>query len=83
MTRDYPRLVAAAAHVVAPDGVLLAATNHAQTADARFDDLAGRGPLRSRRAADVSVGRWHEPSTDFPVARGARPYLKVRALQLN
>jgi 23S rRNA (cytosine1962-C5)-methyltransferase len=82
VTRDYPRLTAAAARVVAPSGVLLAATNHAQTGDARFDAWVDEGlSLAARRGREV--GRWHEPSVDFPVARGARPYLKVRALQLN
>jgi 23S rRNA (cytosine1962-C5)-methyltransferase len=82
VTRDYPRLVAAAARVVAPTGVLLAATNHAQTPDARFDAWLREGlTAASRNAREVS--RWHEPSVDFPVARGERPYLKVRALELS
>jgi len=81
VTRDYPRLAGAAARVVAPHGVLLAATNHAQTGDARFDAWLDEGlSLAARRAREV--GRWHEPTVDFPVPRGARPYLKVRALQL-
>jgi 23S rRNA (cytosine1962-C5)-methyltransferase len=82
VTRDYPRLVAAAAGVVVPHGVLLAATNHAQTSEARFDGWLREGLALAGRSAEV-VARWHEPSVDFPVARGGRPYLKVHALELN
>jgi 23S rRNA (cytosine1962-C5)-methyltransferase len=82
VTRDYPRLVAAAARVVAPGGVLLAATNHAQTSDARFDAWLREGLSQAARRG-ISVARWHEPSIDFPVPRGERPYLKVRALELS
>jgi 23S rRNA (cytosine1962-C5)-methyltransferase len=82
VTRDYPRLVAAAARVVAPGGVLLAATNHAQTSEARFDAWLREGLSLAERRGHAIV-RWHEPSVDFPVARGGRPYLKVRALELS
>ncbi len=81
VTRDYPRLVAAAANAIAPEGILLAATNHAQTSDARFESWLDEGlALAARRGREV--GRWHEPREDFPVVRGTRPYLKVRALEL-
>jgi len=82
VTRDYPRLVAAAARVVSPGGSLLAATNHAQTSEARFDAWLREGLSLASRRGHV-VARWHEPSEDFPVAEGTRPYLKVGALQLT
>ncbi|MBV9581617.1 MAG: class I SAM-dependent rRNA methyltransferase [Chloroflexi bacterium] len=82
VTRDYVRLVAAAARVVARGGWLLAATNHAQTSEARFEGWLRDGlPLAGRRGE--VVGRWHEPAEDFPVAAGDRPYLKVRAIELT
>lgn len=82
VTRDYPRLVAAAARVVAPHGVLLAATNHAQTGDVRFAAWLHEGLSLASRSGRT-LKQWHEPSIDFPVARGGRPYLKVRALELD
>jgi 23S rRNA (cytosine1962-C5)-methyltransferase len=82
VTRDYSRLVAAAARVVAPGGVLLAATNHAQTSEARFEGWLRDGLVQAARTG-TTVERWHEPSIDFPVGRGARPYLKVRAVKLS
>ena len=82
VTRDYPRLVEAAARVVAPDGILLAATNHAGTSDERFDAWVHNGLSMAERDAHV-IRRWHEPEEDFPVPRGSRPYLKVRALAVD
>ena len=82
VTRDYVRLIASAARVVAPGGVLLAATNHAATSDARFDAWLARGLAEAGRHGDL-LRRWHEPSADFPLAPGQRPYLKVRALTLE
>jgi 23S rRNA (cytosine1962-C5)-methyltransferase len=82
VTRDYPRLTAAASRVVSRNGLLLTATNHAQTGDVRFDAWLDEGlSLAARRGREV--GRWHEPSVDFPVAHGARPHLKVRTLELD
>jgi 23S rRNA (cytosine1962-C5)-methyltransferase len=80
--RDYPRLATAAARVVAPGGILLAATNHAGISGSRFDALLARGLLEADRRARP-LRRWHEPSLDFPVAPGDAPYLKVRALALE
>jgi 23S rRNA (cytosine1962-C5)-methyltransferase len=82
VTRDYPRLVALAAQVLAPRGVLLAATNHAQTSGARFDQWLDDGLRKASRRATL-LRSWHEPKEDFPVPRGQWPYLKVRALQLD
>jgi 23S rRNA (cytosine1962-C5)-methyltransferase len=82
VTRDYPRLVQAAARVVAPAGILLAATNHAGTSDERFETWLRAGLNAADRHGRL-VQRWHEPAADFPVAVGRRPYLKVRALVLD
>ena len=80
VTRDYPMLVAAAAALVSSGGVLLAATNHAATSDARFDQWLWSGLSQADRGGRM-IKRWHEPLPDFPLV--ARPYLKVRALELN
>jgi 23S rRNA (cytosine1962-C5)-methyltransferase len=75
--RDYVRLVAACARVVAPGGWLLAATNHGQTSPHQFQGFvedgcrkAGREAQeiwRGREAPDFPAGSW------FPEGR----YLKV------
>ena len=83
VTRDYPRLAEAAARVVAPAGILLAATNHTGTSDERFEAWLQNGLSRAGRQGWI-VQRWHEPAADFPVAPGrTRPYLKLRALVLH
>ena len=83
VTRDYPRLAEAAARVVAPTGILLAATNHAGTSDERFEAWLQNGLTRAGRHGQLAQ-RWHEPSADFPLALGrTHPYLKVRALVLD
>jgi 23S rRNA (cytosine1962-C5)-methyltransferase len=79
VTRDYPRLVAAAAQVVAPGGILLAATNHSSTSEQRFEAWLDDGLTNAGRRADL-LQSWREPTADFPVAPGHLPYLKVRAL---
>jgi 23S rRNA (cytosine1962-C5)-methyltransferase len=80
--RDYPRLVKAAAQVVAPAGILLAATNHAGTSDEHFDAWL-RGGLKMASRDGQLAHSWHEPAVDFPVAADRPPYLKVRALVLD
>jgi 23S rRNA (cytosine1962-C5)-methyltransferase len=82
VVRDYPRLVAAAARIVAPGGILLAATNHSSTSDERFDAQLRDGLTNAGRHAHL-LRRWHEPAADFPVAAGRAPYLKVRAFFLD
>lgn len=82
VTRDYVRLVESAAHVLAPGGTLLAATNHAATTDRRFEGWLAEGLARAERTGRT-VQTWHEPTEDFPVPAGGHPYLKVRALQLD
>jgi 23S rRNA (cytosine1962-C5)-methyltransferase len=82
VTRDYARLIGAAARTVAPAGILLAATNHASTSDERFESWLQAG-LESADRHGRLVQRWHEPAVDFPVPAGHQPYLKVRALVLD
>jgi 23S rRNA (cytosine1962-C5)-methyltransferase len=82
VTRDYARLAEAAARVVTRGGTLLAATNHAATSDERFDRWLIDGLAAAERAGHI-VASWHEPAEDFPIPEGGRPYLKVRALELN
>jgi 23S rRNA (cytosine1962-C5)-methyltransferase len=82
VARDYPRLITAAARVVAPTGILLAASNHAGTSDARFASWL-RSALETTGRQSRLMRRWHEPAVDFPVAQGGQPYLKVRALALE
>jgi 23S rRNA (cytosine1962-C5)-methyltransferase len=82
VARDYPRLVQAAARVVAHAGILITATNHAATSDERFEGWLRAG-LQSAGRQSQLVQAWHEPEADFPVPAGRRPYLKVRALVLD
>jgi 23S rRNA (cytosine1962-C5)-methyltransferase len=82
VTQDYARLAAAAADVVSRGGLLLAATNHAQTSVRRFEGWLAEGIAGVGRRASI-VRRWHEPAVDFPVAPGHHPYLKVCALALD
>jgi 23S rRNA (cytosine1962-C5)-methyltransferase len=82
VTRDYVRLVESAVSVVAPGGTLVAATNHRATSVRRFEDWLAEGLARAGRRGHIAE-RWHEPPADFPVPGGGRPYLKVRALELD
>jgi 23S rRNA (cytosine1962-C5)-methyltransferase len=82
VTRDYARLVSAAATVVSRGGKLLATTNHAATTDERFDAWLRAGLADAGRHARI-VRRWHEPEPDFPLVRGQPPYLKVRAMAFD
>jgi 23S rRNA (cytosine1962-C5)-methyltransferase len=82
VTRDYPKLVDAAARVVAPAGILLAATNHAASSDARFAGWLRAGLASADRRAQV-LKSWHAPDIDFPVTAGRGGHLKVRALVLD
>jgi 23S rRNA (cytosine1962-C5)-methyltransferase len=80
--RDYSRLISAAARVVSPGGLLLAATNHTGTSEQRFETWLTSGISEAGRHGHV-VRRWHEPEPDFPIASGRSPYLKVRAVRLD
>jgi 23S rRNA (cytosine1962-C5)-methyltransferase len=82
LARDMPALVARAAPLVAPDGLLLACCNQESLSPERFGLLVRRGlqeagraaqPLRSLRASPV----------DFPLAPGEAPGLKGEVLRLG
>lgn len=80
--RVYARLVAGTARVVAPGGLLLAATNHAGLSTSRFEALLRAGIQDAGR--DGRVARtWHEPAVDFPRPAGGQPALKVAAVLLG
>ena len=79
---DYERLVEFAAGVLSRAGILLAATNHRGISARRFDQLVEHGLDAAQRTSRQLV-RWHEPATDFPVATGTRPYLKIVAHELD
>ena len=78
--RETARLVALAAQVVQPDGYLIACTNS--------DEMPLRGFLTRVREGLRGFGAKivetrHEPSLDFPVAHGMRPYLKVCVVRMG
>lgn len=80
--RDYPKLVADCAALIAPGGVLLACCNLASLTFPRFraqvlEGLAGQG--RTGRQV-LSLDR---PPIDFPEAAGAPPALKVMAFEVR
>ena len=80
--RDWPRLAAAAAEVVAPGGILLAACNVAALDGRRFDAALAAGIRRGGRSA-TDLARPGASPIDFPTPRGEEPPLKVRALRLG
>ncbi len=71
---DTARLVALAAKVVQPGGWLIACTNCEQLPQRGFSGRVREG-LAGFRARIVQTR--HEPAIDFPIAPGARRYLKV------
>lgn len=72
--RDTARLVALAAKVVQPGGWLIACTNCEQLPQRGFSGRVREG-LAGFQARIVETR--HEPAIDFPIALGARRYLKV------
>jgi 23S rRNA (cytosine1962-C5)-methyltransferase len=80
--RDWPRLVAQAAPLVAPGGWLLAACNVAALPGHRFEAALAEGVRRSGRTAE-EVARLGASPIDFPVPRGVEPHLKIRVLRLG
>lgn len=82
-TRDYPRLVAAAARVLDDDGWIVAASNQGELSPKQFDGLIGDGLKKAGRDAQVVVQLGQAPdfpsATWFPEGR----YLKVRVLRLR
>lgn len=80
--RDYARLVALAARVVSPDGLLLACCNVATLPLRAFrrqvvDGIAAAGRSGAR------VGSFTEPTLDFPTPPGASPYLKLLVFRIQ
>jgi 23S rRNA (cytosine1962-C5)-methyltransferase len=80
--KEYAGLVTLAAGAVAPDGTLLAATNHSRLKPARFQALLRAGLRDAGRKARL-LRAWHEPAQDYPRPAGAPPALKVGALSLQ
>lgn len=80
--RDWPRLAAAAAEVVAPRGILLAACNVAALEGRRFEAALSAGIRRAGRSA-TDLARPGPSPIDFPTPAGEEPPLKVRALRLG
>ncbi len=78
--RDTARLVALAAQVVQSGGYLIACTNSDEVPQSKFVTRLREG-LSDFRAKMVEM--WHEPSIDFPVAYGLKPYLKVCVVQMG
>jgi len=79
--RDWPRLVAQAAPLVATGGWLLAACNVAALPGRRFEAALAEGVRRSGRTAE-EVARPGPSTLDFPEAPGEEAPLKVRVLRL-
>ncbi len=77
--RDMAGLVALAAAATQPGGWLVAATNHHQISPRAFRARVNEGLAQT--SARI-VRTLHEPETDFPVAAGAQPYLKVLICQI-
>ena len=78
--RDMAWLVALAAAVVQPGGYLIACTNSDEVPLRQFVARVREG-LSGYRAKIVETRR--EPSIDFPVAHGLKPYLKVCIVQVG
>lgn len=79
--RHYADLVSAAARVTAPGGWLVACANAAELPLAAFKTRVRAG-LSAAQVAARLLHVWHEPSLDFPVAPGEKPYLKVGLIQV-
>lgn len=81
-SRDWPRLVAQAAPLVAPGGWLLAACNVAAIPGRRFEAALAEGVRRAGRTAE-EVARPGASEIDFPCPPGEEAPLKVRVLRLG
>lgn len=79
--RDYGQLVTLAADVLAPAGLLLACCNLAKLSLSAFRRQVLDGLVQADQRGRI-VGTYHEPSTDFPIAPGSKPYLKVLAIEV-
>ena len=74
--KDYPRLVAAAAPLLAPGGVLFASTNAADLAPEAFLNLVHQGIKAAGKKAGKEMQYVPQP-TDFPISRTEPAYLKT------
>jgi 23S rRNA (cytosine1962-C5)-methyltransferase len=80
--RDTPSLVARAARVVGPSGVLVACCNQQSLSAERFGALVRRGLAEAGRACREVTHLGASP-VDFPVADGEPVGLKVEVLRLD
>lgn len=80
--KDYPRLVAAAARVLAPEGWIVACSNLGELSPKIFDGLVGDGLKKA--GVDAQVVHLGGQAPDFPVATWFPEgrYLKVRVLRV-
>lgn len=81
VARDYGRLAALAANVVAPGGILLACSNLAGTPRRTFRRQVVEALAAVGRSAEV-IGYYAAPALDFPTFAAEESYLKVLALKL-
>jgi 23S rRNA (cytosine1962-C5)-methyltransferase len=80
--RDTPMLVARAAKVVAPSGLLIACCNQQSLSPERFAGLLQRGLLEAGRRGERIEHLGASP-VDFPAATGEPEGLKVEVLRLD
>jgi 23S rRNA (cytosine1962-C5)-methyltransferase len=82
-SRDYPRLVAAAARVTDPGGWIVAASNQGEVSPKQFAGFVADGLRKAGRSAQLLVSLSQAPdfpaATSFPEGR----YLKVHVLRLS
>ncbi len=79
--QNYPELVALAARVTSPGGLLLACCNVAELPWRAFRERVLAGIAAAGRRSEI-IGIHHEPALDFPVTFGQEPYLKMAWLKL-
>jgi len=81
-SRDYPRLVAAAARVLDPGGWLVAASNQGEVSPKQFAGFVSEGLKRAGRRGQLLANLCQAPdfpaATHFPEGR----YLKVHVVRL-
>jgi 23S rRNA (cytosine1962-C5)-methyltransferase len=78
---NYDDLVAAAASLLEPHGLLLACCNHAKLSRLQFKKDIARGLDRAGRGYNL-IKSLHQSSIDFPVPETAEAPLKVLALEV-
>ncbi len=80
--KNYAELAELAARTVAPDGLLVACTNHAGLTRRLFKEMVLAGVSSAGRKA-VLAGFYDEPEIDFPRSGIDGGYLKVLLLKLE